>query len=150
MRGDVGLHRGEAASVALAEQPLEYHLRVGDARSSTRPVWPASTPDAVLLPLFPWGRALNPWAPTVLARERVSPVLLQNSASLHVCGSNPSPSSAAISRSAASIISCRSSCLSFTSMVLLAPACWHHQRSGGGEARWPLFGDRDRSKSFDY
>ena len=31
MRGDVGLHRGEAAGVALAEQPLEYHLRVGDA-----------------------------------------------------------------------------------------------------------------------
>lgn len=44
----------------------------------------------------------------------------------------------------------RSSCLSFTSMVLLTPACWHHQRSGGGEARWPLFGDRDWSKSFDY
>ena len=31
MRGDIGLHRGEAAGVALAEQPLEYHLRVGDA-----------------------------------------------------------------------------------------------------------------------
>lgn len=42
--------------------------------------------------------------------------------------------------------SCRSSCLSFTSMFLLTPACWHHQRSGGGEARWPLFGDRDWSK----
>ena len=105
-----------------------------------------STPGAALLPLFPWGRALNPCALTVLARERVSPVLLQNSARLHACGSNPSPSSAAISRSAASIISCRSSCLSFTSMVLLTPACWHHQRSGGGEARWPLFGDRDWSK----
>lgn len=35
-------------------------------------------------------------------------------------------------------------------MVLLTPACWHHQRSGGGEARWPLFGDRDWPKSFDY
>lgn len=31
VRGDIGLHRGEAAGVALAEQPLEYHLRVGDA-----------------------------------------------------------------------------------------------------------------------
>lgn len=31
VRRDVGLHRGEAAGVALAEQPLEYHLRVGDA-----------------------------------------------------------------------------------------------------------------------
>lgn len=31
VRGDVGLHRCEAAGVALAEQPLEYHLRVGDA-----------------------------------------------------------------------------------------------------------------------
>lgn len=40
--------------------------------------------------------------------------------------------------------------LSFTSMVLLTPACWHHQRSGGGEARWPLFGDRNWSKSLDY
>lgn len=68
---------------------------------------------------------------------------------LHACGSNPSPSSAAISRSAASIISCRSSCLSFTSMVLLTPACWHHQRSGGGEARWPLVGDRNWSNNFD-
>ena len=33
MRRDVGLHRGEAAGVALAEQPLEFHLRVGDALS---------------------------------------------------------------------------------------------------------------------
>lgn len=30
---DVGLRRGEAAGVVLAEQPLEYHLRVGDALS---------------------------------------------------------------------------------------------------------------------
>ena len=31
VRRDVGLHRGEAAGVALGDQPLEYHLRVGDA-----------------------------------------------------------------------------------------------------------------------
>ena len=149
MRGDIGLHRGEAAGVALAEQPLEYHLRVGDALPQ-EVVHQAGVAGEHARrgppPAVPVGQALNPCALTVLARERVSPVLLQNSARLHACGSNPSPSSAAISRSAASIISCRSSCLSFTSMVLLTPACWHHQRSGGGEARWPLFGDRDWSK----
>ena len=34
VRGDVGLHRCEAAGVALAEQPLEYHLRVGVSPSA--------------------------------------------------------------------------------------------------------------------
>ena len=86
----------------------------------------------------------------LFGQQWVGPVLLQNSARLHACGSNPSPFSAVISWSAASVISCRSSCLSFASMVLLTPACWRHQRSGGGEARWPLFGNRDWSKSFDY
>ena len=62
----------------------------------------------------------------------------------------PVAPSAAISRSVASIISCRSSCLSFASMALLTPVCRHHWSSGGGEARRPLFGDRDWSKSFDY
>lgn len=58
--------------------------------------------------------------------------------------------SAAISRSATFIITFRSSCLSFTLMALLTLACWHHRRNGSGEARWPLFGDRDWSKSFDH
>lgn len=62
----------------------------------------------------------------------------------------PVAPSAAISRSATSIITFRSSCLSFTLMALLTLACWHHRRNGSGEARWPLFGDRDWSKSFDH
>ena len=61
----------------------------------------------------------------------------------------PVAPSAAISRSVASIIFCRPSCLSFTSMALLTSVCRHHRRSGGGKARRPSFGDRDWSKSFD-
>ena len=62
----------------------------------------------------------------------------------------PFAPSAAISRSVASIISCRPSCLSFTSMALLTSVCRHHRRSGGGKARRSSFGDRDWSKKFDY
>lgn len=102
------------------------------SRSSTSPACPESTVVAARLPALPCGSALKPCALIVRALDLVSPVLLQNSARLRRCGSKSSPASAAISASAASIISYRSSCLSFTSMFLLTPACWHHQRSGGG------------------
>lgn len=83
----------------------------------------------------------------VLAFDLVSPVLRRNSARLHVCGSKPSP---AISSSALSIISCRSSCLSFTSIVLLTPAHWQHQLRRREQARWPFFVDWDWSNCSDY
>ena len=82
--------------------------------------------------------------------DLVRPVLRQNSARLHAWGSNPSPASAAISSKALSIISCRSSRLSFTSIVLLTPAHWQHQVRGREGARWLFFVDWDWLKCSDY
>jgi hypothetical protein len=109
-----------------------------------------STVTSALRPLLPCGSALKPCFLIVLAFDLVRPVLRQNSARLHAWGSNPSPASAAISSKALSIISCRSSRLSFTSIVLLTPAHWQHQVRGREGARWLFFVDWDWLKCSDY
>ena len=136
------IHLINGLTQSKANSPVRHKLLIGfkEARIILRGTDASRCPGAV--------KIISQIA--LFGQEWVAPVLLQNFARLHACGSNPSPFSAAISRGPTPIISCRSSCLSFTLMVLLAPACWRHRRSGGGEARWPLFGDRDWFKSFDY
>ena len=128
--GYVDLDAREAATISLADQPLVDHLRVGDAPPG-QVVHKAGVSGGHGGPGLPAGVAmrehLRPWPLMVLALDLVNPVLRQRSARLHACGSNPPPASAAISSSALPMISCRSSRLSFTSIVLLTPAHWQNQ-----------------------